>query len=216
MDLFGLSIYNYWKGDKEPLYFINRGEKWPRSNGRYLRTPSKLNELDKKLTNLAYGEILDIGCATGNYVPLLMKKGKVDAIDISPKVIQVAQEKGLDNCHVADIFNYKPNHKYDTITLLENNLGMGGSIEKIRELLKILSNLLKDDGQILLIQRNISEEYYIGEITVEYKGEQESFNWVHLSQKLVENLCREEGLKLEILDKSRGQLYLGKITKIIY
>lgn len=154
MDLFGQSLYDYFRGGRNtPMYFIYQGERKERSVS-YFRSPSRCLTIEKHLFELSYGNILDIGCATGNYLPNLIKRRAVDAIDISEYAIKVAKGKGLKCCEVADIFNLKTSKKYDTITLLENNLGMGGSLEKVAELLKILKTLLKESGQTLIIQEN--------------------------------------------------------------
>ena len=62
-----------------------------------------------------------------------MKRGKVIGIDISPTVIRVAKARGLKNCKVANIFTWKPRQKFDTIALIENNLGIAETPEKTKE-----------------------------------------------------------------------------------
>jgi len=213
IDLFGHALYNFWKKDKTPIYFTYQGNKKARSVKRYFRPPSKLSKLEKKLISLCFGQILDIGCATGYYIPALMKQGTVEAIDISPYAVRVANEKGLNNCHCANIFNFHPNKLYDTITLFENNLGLGGSIENVEKLLKVIMSLMKPDGQVLLHQRNITEPWHKSELTVEYKGQQETFNWLHISSQKIEEICKQLSLKFEIIDKGRQQMYLAKISK---
>jgi len=70
-----------------------------------------------------------------------MKRGKVIGIDISPTVIRVAKARGLKNCKVANIFTWKPRQKFDTIALIENNLGIAETPEKTKKLLKKLDAL---------------------------------------------------------------------------
>lgn len=212
MDLFGQALYAYWKGDRTPMYFIYEGVRTPRSMVHYFRPPSRLTKVEKELISLVHGHILDVGCATGYYVPELAKHGEVDAIDISPGAIQVAHERGIDECFLADVFAYYPGRRYDTVTLLENNLGMGGSIERADALLCTLASLLATGGQILMAQREIPQEWVIRELTIEYKGAQSTFPWLHLSSKTVRRLCENNGLAFEILMRGKHQMYLAKVT----
>ena len=125
MDFFGNALYEYYKGDRSPFFIIlPTGEKDYGDLSRYFRTYIHLSRLEKKLISLSKGKILDIGCATGYYIPALNKKGNVLGIDISRQAIKVAKENGLTNCKTADIFKFRTNKKFETITLLENNLGI--------------------------------------------------------------------------------------------
>jgi len=217
MDIFGKSLYDYWKGDtKSPYFIIHKGKKEARNNRRYFRSYSQLSNLEKRLISLAKGSILDIGCATGYYIPALMKKGEVEGIDISKYAIKVAKEKyKLDNVYVKDIFKFKTSKKYDTITFLENNLGMGGSPEGTKKLLIKSKKLLKPNGQILIIQRDIDKDYVPVTLTSEYKGQKDKFKWVHYSVKYVQKVSEKVGLKFKLIhrNKSRNTFYLAKLTK---
>ena len=217
MDLFGKSLYDYWKGNiKAHYYLIHKDKKQRRNNKRYFRNYSQLSKLEKKLISLAKGKILDIGCATGYYIPALMKKGEVEGIDISEYAIKVAKEKyKLDNVYVKDIFKFDINKRYDTITLLENNLGMGGSPEGTKKLLKKCKKLLNPKGQVLIIQRDIDKNYVPVTLTSEYKGQKDTFKWVHYSMDYVKKICKKVGLKFELIhrNRSRNTMYLARIRK---
>jgi 2-polyprenyl-3-methyl-5-hydroxy-6-metoxy-1,4-benzoquinol methylase len=212
-DLFGQALYNFWKKDRTPVYFSYLGHRIARSVKRYFRSPDKFTNLEKELISLAHGRILDVGCATGYYIPSLMEHGKVEAVDVSPNAIKVAHNKGLSNCYCVDIYRFQPKHKFDTITLLENNLGLGGSIEKVRELLIILSDFLKPEGQILLHQQETDDSWHKSEITIEYKGRRQIISWLHISSWEIEGICNMLDLRFEILKKGKNHLYLARITK---
>ncbi len=157
MELFGEALRAYAYGDKSRFYFRDmKGNLHEHKLNRYFRKHTRLSKLEKRLTSLSRGNILDVGCGTGNYITALSEKGNVQGIDISKNVIDVARMKGCDNCFVADIFKFHSKNKFDTITFLENNMGMGGSVNKTRQLLKILSRLLKDGGQILAISAKLN------------------------------------------------------------
>ena len=219
MDIFGQAILDRSCGIQEPLYFIVKGNKEEKNITRYLRKISELNILEKKLIDLAYGDILDVGCGTGNYIQKLKEQGNVIGIDISKEVIKVAHKLGNKECIQANIFNYNSKTKFDTITFLENNFGMATTKEQINKLITKLGELLKPNGQTLLIQRDIKKpEFVVNTITVEYKGKKADFEWAHFSKKYLKKRFEKAGLifnevSREILDDQQDW-YLAKLTMI--
>ena len=205
MDFFGKALYEYWKGDKTSrLFFIeNRKKTFPIEVSRYFRSYEEFSDLEKKSISLARGDILDVGCATGYHVMALKMRGNVDAIDVSEHIIKIANEQGIENCFVADIFKYYPSKKYDTITLFENNIGLAGTISKTKKFIKILAKLLKEDGQILCeIVRTRTVDTWCVLITPlwnEKKGK--SFKWLHFSPNFLSKICAKYDLKLEVLEE---------------
>ncbi len=205
MDFFGKALYEYWKGDKTSrLFFIeNRKKAFPIEVSRYFRSYEEFSDLEKKSISLARGDILDVGCATGYHVMALKMRGNVDAIDVSEHIIKIANEQGIENCFVADIFKYYPSKKYDTITLFENNIGLAGTISKTKKFIKILAKLLKEDGQILCeIVRTRTVDTWCVLITPlwnEKKGK--SFKWLHFSPNFLSKICAKYDLKLEVLEE---------------
>ncbi len=215
MDVFGEALKAYYLGDRSKFYLKEpSGKLSEHSLKRYFRKTSQLSKSERKLISLSQGDILDVGCGTGNYIPLLAKHGKVLGFDISQNVIDVAKMNGCKNCIVADIFTFPEKKKFDTITFLENNLGIGGSIDKTKELLKKLSNLLKNDGQILAISRNLrNKDYFSIELHPVWKQKiGPKFGWIHFNINFLSDLCEKEGLRLKIL---RGNQYscLVRIVK---
>lgn len=221
MDFFGKALYQYWKGNKSSkLYFIqNNQEKFEIDLERYFREFNKLSALEKEAIKLAYGDILDVGCATGYYIPALKKRGNVDAIDISEYAIRIAEESGIENSHIANIFKYKPKKKFNTIILLENNIGLAGTLSKTKKMLKILAGLLKRNGQILCIIAKCKTVDSWGVLfTPLWNGKKgKSFKWLHFSIKFLSKICAKFNLNLEILgedDNPEENWCLIKISHI--
>ncbi|UCG60845.1 MAG: class I SAM-dependent methyltransferase, partial [Candidatus Zixiibacteriota bacterium] len=176
--------------------------------------PSQLSKLERRLISSAYGDILDVGCGTGNYIPLMAKRGRVLGIDISPTVIDVAKTNGCKACKVADIFTFPTTRKYDTITFLGNNLGIGGTVNKTKKLLKKLSSLLNKDGQILAIGRNVTGRKFV-EVQLRPFWKQQvgsRFDWIHMSRDFLSELCEQAGLRLKVLQGNQ-HYYLFKMAK---
>ncbi|MDD5769741.1 MAG: methyltransferase domain-containing protein [Candidatus Gracilibacteria bacterium] len=207
MELFGEAMYDYHKGNligemeivmEDGTRYID-GVKW------YFRDYKDFDSIEKTLFNNISGKsLLDIGCATGYYFPEIEKRVEnFEGIDISKKAILVAQERGYKNVKVADIMNYKTNKKYDILTLVGNNLSIGGTIEGTHKLIEILKGLLNNNGKMLCIFRKIEEEYFISKIRLEYKSIiSEPFYWIRIRIDLLENILNEHGLKLKILDEN--------------
>lgn len=199
MNLIGQALYDRYQGGKIPIYFEIGGHKEELSLKRNFRSISQLSKIEKILISMSYGKILDVGCGTGNYIPALNEKGKVIGIDISPKIIKVAKTMGVKNCFVGDIFKYNEGLKFDTITMFENNIGMSGSVQKTKKLLKKLKSLLKIDGQILIISSKRSKEldYLETVLTPIYRGVKgESFKWINFNTKFLAKICSHMNLKL--------------------
>lgn len=214
MDLFGEALKAYSQGDRTKFYFKVSGKLFEHRLSRYFRKTSQLSKSEKKLISLSYGDILDVGCGTGNYIPLLAERGKVIGIDISPKIIEIAKKNGCKNCKVGDIFTFSATKKFDTITLLENNIGIGGNLDKTKKLLKKLSNLLKDDGQILAIVRRVPDKKFIAvKLQPVWKNKAgQKFGWIHLNINFLSDLCEHAWLNLKVLQGNQHG-YLVKIIK---
>lgn len=214
MDLIGLAVKDVIRGDKNEFVFIDdSGHISTHDIRRYLRKPSYLVSLEKQLIKEARGHILDIGCATGYYLPLLMKQGVTVGMDISDNLIDIARKNGLENCFVGDIFKFKFKNKFDTITLLENNIGLGGSIINTKKLLNKLKNLLNKNGQILMIIRNIdNQNYFKIKLRPCWKGiVGDRFEWISFNINYLKDFLLKSGFIVDILGKDEKS-YLIKAT----
>jgi len=215
-DLFGEAVKAFSQGDKDKLYFKDdSGELFKVDLGRYFRKTDQLLKTEIKLISLSYGDILDVGCGTGNYIPLLAKHGKVLGIDISPNIIDVAKENGCKTCKVADIFTLPTTKKYDTITLLGNNFGIGGTINKTKKLINKLSKLLKNNGQIMAIIRRVANKKFV-EVKIRPVWKKKigaTFGWIHLNINFLSDLCGQSEMQLEVLQGNQ-YYYLLRIKKI--
>jgi SAM-dependent methyltransferase len=218
-NIIGDAILEYSKDKSSELELIKKDKtKFSIDLGYYFRELKDLSILEKRAISLARGEILDVGCATGYYIPALKRNGNVDAIDISEKAIRIAKAKGIEECHVADIFKYHPAKKYDTITLFENNIGLAGNYFKTKKFFKILTKFLKDDGQIICIIRHTDykKRFYSSKYTPVWKGETFSkFRWFYFNINYLSKFCHKFNLYLRIIDEDydkRRKLYLIRLS----
>lgn len=163
MDLFGTALWHYYSNNLRSKFIFHQhclqkkfnGYKYEVDLSRYFRNQHDLTSLERKLIDLSYGNILDIGSNTGYYMPFLMDKGTTTGIEISSKINSIAKKNGLHNCVTGDIFKYKFYKKFDTITLMENDIVLSGTLYRLKKLLKKFFRLLNMNGQVLLIIRNI-------------------------------------------------------------
>ena len=80
----------------------------------------KLIEIIEFENQLSSQHILDVGCASGNFIHLLRENFSeihLDGFDISEDLIDLAKKRNLDKCNffVSDIKTFDPNKKYDII-----------------------------------------------------------------------------------------------------
>ena len=103
--------------------------------------------------------ILDVACGTGVIIPDYIKREvkKVTAIDISPKMIEIAKHKFSDagNIHFicGDVNNYNFDNKFDRIMIYN----AFPHFKNPEETIKVLSELLSSDG-ILSIAHGMSKK----------------------------------------------------------
>jgi SAM-dependent methyltransferase len=95
------------------------------------------------------GRVLDVGCGLG-FSALMLKLylGNVEylvGVDISPEKIRKIEKLNLyDELHLADIQNFNPKEKFDTIIALEVLHGLPADI------LTHIEGLIKKNGSIVL------------------------------------------------------------------
>lgn len=216
MDMFGEALMAYARGDVSEFCLRDHtGKLFKVDLHRYFRTASQFTRIERRLFSLAYGNILDIGCGTGNYFRLLSKRGRVLGIDISPTVIKAAKRCGKNSCKAADIFTFRSSRKFDTITLLGNGLGIAGTLKGTDRLLSRFQQLLKPNGQVLAVGRRVTgREYYAVRMTSVWKGrEGRRIRWINVGRELLTRICERHGFRLSVVCGNQHWL-LYRLTKV--
>ena len=192
------------------------------------RSYAEMPKLEQKALDLAYGNVLDVGCGAGSHSLYLQneKQLKVKAIDISEGAVEACKKRGIHKAQVLDILD--ETQQYDTILLLMNGTGVFQELNQVTKYLTHLKSLLKPDGQILVDSSDIiymfededggytfdGNQNYYGELKyyVSYKGEKEEpFNMLYMDFELLKNACQALGLKCEMLAEGEHYDYLAKI-----
>lgn len=107
-----------------------------------------VDQVDARLLASVRGPVLDVGCGPGRHVQALAQRGvHAMGIDSSPHALKIATQRGAEVV-LGDIFTEQLEvSAWETVLLLDGNLGIGGSPERL--LLRI-SELLRPTGQLIV------------------------------------------------------------------
>ncbi len=229
-DPFGEAINDYFEKGKAPNLTVNTNytedEQIPVS---YLfRTEKEMPALEIAALKLCKGKVLDVGAAAGCHSIILQKKGyNVTALEISERAVEVLKKREIQKVVTDDIYNYS-SKKYDTILLLMNGSGIGGTISGLKKLLQHLKTLLNEKGQILIDSSDIkylfeeedgslwidlnSTKYY-GEMEYEvtYKKSFTKFEWLFIDFNSLKKIAMEAGLNCKLVTEGKHSDYLAQL-----
>lgn len=232
-DLMGTAIWDYYhKNNSEDLQTETSISELDELPVTYLfREYDEMNVLEKKALALAKGKVLDIGAGAGSHSLYLQNQRKLEvtALDISPKAIEICQNRGISKTSCESILTHQA-ETYDTLLLLMNGTGIFETLDKIDSYLQHLNSLLNPNGQILIDGTDIlymyeeedgsycipADEYY-GELdyVLHYKGEQEEpIKWLYLDFDTLSNAVENNGFDIELATQD-GDSYLAKLARKI-
>lgn len=207
---------NYTENETIPVSYFFRG--W-----------NKMPETEQKALDLCRGNILDIGAAAGCHSIVLQNKGlQVAALEKSPLATSCLEKRGVSNIIQADIYDYDA-ARYDTLLLLMNGAGIGGTVSGLKTLLEHLRTLLKNNGRILIdssdikyifeeddgsFRMNLNAENYYGEMKYEvnYKNHFCVFEWLFIDSDLLKVVAHSAGLHCEIMVRGDHFDFLAMLT----
>lgn len=233
-DLFGKAILDY-QTNNSPEDIITEtsiSEEDEMSVAYLFRNYKEMPKIEQKALQLATGCVLDVGCGAGSHSLYLQNELGLDvtAIDISANAVEACRQRGLKNIFQADILEFNPDKKFDTIILLMNGTGIFGKLKNVSVYLQKLKSLLNEDGQILIDSSDIiymfdededggkwipTDVDYYGEVTftVTYKGEKdEPFEWLYLDYNTLQNATHANGLHCKLILEGKHYDYLARLT----
>lgn len=112
----------------------------------------------KQLMARAQGKILDVACGTGLNFPMFPTTGEITAIDLSPRMLEIAQQKAVTlnlNVQVKIMDAQKlefPDGSFDTVTSTLSTCTFPDPIQALQEMKRVC----RTDGLILLLEHGHS------------------------------------------------------------
>lgn len=195
----------------------------------FFRNFDEMPRIEQEAVNLCEGKVLDVGAGTGIHSLPLKKLGfNVKPIDISPYSVEIMKQRGLEEAEELDFFRIK-DHKYDTILLLMNGLGIVEKLDKFDDFFSHCKSLLNRGGQILCDSSDLiylfeeedgsflidlNADYY-GEVDfyVEYNGQaQKPFPWLFVDFENLKFYAEQNGFDAEVIVAGDHYDYLAKLT----
>ena len=177
------------------------------------RTFDEMPVLEQKALELAQGKILDCGAGSGCHALALQDMGKdVEAIDISPRSVEVMQKRGIQHAYCVNLFDDNFLHRYDTILMFMNGSGIIGKLENMGDFFSKMKQLLNPGGCIYMDSADLRYLFededgsflvdlaggYYGEIDFQMQYKQvkgEPFDWLYVDFQTLSYYAQENGFK---------------------
>ncbi len=231
-DPIGHAIYDYYtKGEAEDIVIeTNYTEDEHLSAAHFFRPPEQMPSIEQTALKLCSGRILDVGAAAGCHALPLQEQGlDITALEKSIPATEIMRRRGVKNIVCQDIFQYNEK-QYDTILLLMNGTGIGGTLTGLKNLLLHLKTLLSKNGCILIdscdiaylfkeadgsIWIDLANDRYYGEMeyNISYKNLHSEFKWLFVDYMNLEKTARASGLKCELVEEGSNSDYLAQLKK---
>ena len=191
------------------------------------RTFDEMPVLEQKALELAQGKILDCGAGSGCHALALQDMGKdVEAIDISPRSVEVMQKRGIQHAYCVNLFDDNFLHRYDTILMLMNGSGIIGKLENMGAFFSKMKQLLNPGGCIYMDSSDLRYLFededgsflvdlaggYYGEIDFQMQYKQvkgEPFDWLYVDFQTLSYYASENGFQAELVKEGEHYDYLA-------
>ena len=195
--------------------------------GQLFRTFDEMPVLEQKALELAQGKILDCGAGSGCHALALQDMSKdVEAIDISPRSVEVMQKRGIQHAYCVNLFDDNFLHRYDTILMLMNGSGIIGKLENMGDFFSKMKQLLNPGGCIYMDSSDLRYLFededgsflvdlaggYYGEIDYQMQYKQvkgEPFDWLYVDFQTLSYYAQENGFKAELVQEGEHYDYLA-------
>ena len=196
------------------------------------RTFDEMPELEQEALRLAEGKILDCGAGSGCHALALQDMGKeVEAIDISPRSVEVMQKRGVNNAYCINLFDENYLQKFDTILMLMNGSGIIGKLENMGAFFTKMKQLLNPGGCIYMDSSDLRYLFededgsflvdlaagYYGEIDFRMQYKQvrgEAFDWLYVDFQTLSYYANENGFKAEMVKEGEHYDYLACLKMV--
>lgn len=195
------------------------------------RSLPEMNGLEQTALENCSGRVLDVGAGAGCHSLVLQSKGlQVKAIDISALAVDTMQRRGIQDAEVADFFSARFPHRFDTVLMLMNGIGIVGKLDRLPLFFRRLEEILAPGGCVLADSSDLryifeSEDgtfdpyefdSYYGEVDywMQYgKVKGKRFDWLYVDFDRLKQAAQQAGFQVDLLRKGEHYDYLAKLTK---
>ncbi len=156
-DLFAEALWQFYRTGNAD-YWNERDDGYQRREdlGWYFTTYRDFLPIEKSALKFVRGRVLDVGCGAGRHSLYLQRRGlKVTAMDVSPRIVELARKRGVQDARVLDVARRLPfqHGEFDTVIMFGNNLGIVGTVPKFRTMLREFARITSPRGRILATTR---------------------------------------------------------------
>ena len=152
-DAWGMALVDHFEGrdGPAPILEVDGGEAVPAMEPAWFFRPYEAWDWwERELLALAHGSVLDLGAGAGRVALHLQETGlRVTAVEMSPGAADVCRRRGLHDVREGDLNDPPRDVPWNTVLLLCGNLGLGGSWDGNRELLRRLADGCADDAVLI-------------------------------------------------------------------
>ena len=128
-------LWRQYEEVEDPAYLLRQADRIA-SAGRVMR---------RMLRYCSSGRLLDIGCATGDFLTVARRYFDAEGLELSQWASEVARSRGL-TVHRSDLAGFKPSERYDILTLW----GVIEHFEEPAREIRQMHGLLRDGGLVCL------------------------------------------------------------------
>jgi SAM-dependent methyltransferase len=224
-DVLGQALWDYYHNLQPGKLWIHNkyGKKEEMPLETYFRNKEHMPHLELAALKQCKGKVLDIGAGAGSHALLLQERLDVTALEISAMAVELMKLRGVEKVINENIFEFTE-HKFDTLLLLMNGIGLTGTILNLRTFLQHAKNLLNRNGQLIFDSSDVAylfdgkphvAEPYYGEISYQYeykKQKTEWFKWLYIDNTTLTKIANGEGWNIEELYVDEYDQYLVKLT----
>ncbi|MEM7471264.1 MAG: methyltransferase domain-containing protein [Pseudomonadota bacterium] len=227
MDLFGKALLSFYHGQSDANIKVVRDDGWEDAHSPGLYFQQEPFDFEKPALGLLNGPTIDVGCGAGRHLGWLRQQGyEAYGLDNSAGAIEVRRAQGFSDTEVFDVMSDKtPTVPFaiENISLFGNNVGIGGTFDGSRALLRNLHGLCREGARLVLTglnirdtknaqhiayqDRNVAAGRRRGELKIRlsYEGEiGPEFAWFHPEPEEIEELGSSTGWKIEKLERLGG------------
>lgn len=197
----------------------------------YFTLEGQLGRLDALALERSRGRVLDVGAGAGRHALALQARGlEVVAIDLSSICTEVCRLRGVKDARTFDVMTLASEEqlgRFDTILFGMQTIGVAGGVTTLRRLLERIRPCLEAEGEILVDSSALREAWEgeadrellaapeAGEIVLStrYRGWfGQPFPWLYLAASHLEEVARQAGYSMQILDRVPSGEYLAALS----